>query len=165
MNEALTPQAALEAHPAMSGLCSHKTIKWETGMAEAVAGGALGSNLATVGGLTVLGVSTGIDPLVLIAALVGGVWSQTAAPPTGWVSRLVGIVGSAVLAVLTAPIGAAVLESLPGVPAGVAHPMLSPALALWVGYLGHRVIMPNVERLVIGLFGSVPGMRGKDDAP
>ncbi|MGQ5524247.1 hypothetical protein ACUHMQ_13450 [Chitinimonas sp. PSY-7] len=138
-------------------------MKRETGMAESLAGGAVGSNLAAVGGLTVLGVSTGIDPLVLVAALVGAVWSQTAAPPTQFVIRLVGIVGSSVLAVLAAPLAASVITGMPAVPDGVAHPMLAPTLALSIGYLGHRVIMPNVERLVIGLFGSMPGMRGRDD--
>lgn len=116
-------------------------------MAEPISGAGLGGALLPGVGVVVLGVATGIDPLVLGGGLAGAVWSQARAPGVGFFVRGMRVVGGTVLAILGGPVGASVLGVLPGVPPGIANPLLGPLLALLIGYLAHRVIMPGVERL------------------
>lgn len=135
-------------------------------MAEpAIAGAGLLGTVATGAGITVLGVATGIEPWVLIGAVTGAVWSQARAPGAKFAERCVRIVGGSVLAVIGAPVLAAVMIGSSKAPSGIAHPMLAPGLALLIGYLAHRVIMPGIERLSTGLVDRlVAGKGGNKDA-
>lgn len=132
-------------------------------MAEPVSGSGVGVFVAAAGGLTVLGVSTGIDPVHLICALVGAVWAQTAAPQTRFWVRLVAVLGSALLAVMAAPLAVTLIKALPGVPVALDNAKLAAVLAIAIGYLAHKVIMPRLERVAEGMMARLPGMKGDGD--
>ena len=92
---------------------------------------------AAATGLTLLGVTTGLDPAVLIAGLAGGLWAQSYQSPTDLWKRAALTVMSSVVAGYLAPAAASL--------AGLAGDFRLP-LAVLVGLTCHRVLGPAVLR-------------------
>ena len=105
----------------------------------------LGTALAT--GLTIFGVSTGLDPAVLIAGVAGGLWAQSYHPPTALWRRLALIALAAILSGYLAPAVAAVAASSATVRGIFTSSALQLPIAVLVGLTCHRVLGPAVMRL------------------
>lgn len=103
--------------------------------------------VVTTTGLTLFGVSTGLEPGVLIAGFAGAVWAQSYYPPTHWLKRIALTSMGSILAGYLAPSVAAVATSYEMVrnvsPAGT----LQLPAAVIVGFLAHRVLGPALMRL------------------
>lgn len=97
-------------------------------------------------GLTVFGISTGLDPAILIAGLAGGLWAQTYYPPTPLGRRAALVILAAILAGYLAPIFAALAASFEIVRTVFAPGSLHPPFAVLVGLTSHRVLGPAVMR-------------------
>lgn len=97
-------------------------------------------------GITLLGVSTGLDPAVLLAGLAGGLWAQSYAEAVPIWKRLLLTLLASVVSGYLAPavaLGLASLESARGANLQ-AHIIVLP-VAVLVGFLMHRVIGPLLE--------------------
>lgn len=103
-----------------------------------------GAALAT--GLTLLGVSTGLDPAVLIAGVSGGLWAQSYHPPTSIWRRLSLIALAAILAGYLAPVFTAFIAASPTVHDIIAYSALQLPIAVIVGLTSHRVLGPAFMR-------------------
>lgn len=57
----------------------------------------------TAGGVTLLGLATGLDPLLLLAGAWGGWWAQSYQPPAGAMARLNRVLIAAVAAAWGSP--------------------------------------------------------------
>jgi len=104
-----------------------------------------GAGLTTTG-ITLLGVSTGLDPAVLIAGFAGGVWAQSYYPPTHWAKRVALTTLAAILAGYLAPAAAAVATSYEVVRNVLPLASLQLPAAVVVGLLAHRVLGPAFMR-------------------
>ena len=97
--------------------------------------------------LTLLGVSTGLDPAVLIAGFAGGVWAQSYGTPAPYLNRVLASLLASLIAGYFAPAlsAAATASSLiQGVFPGT---VLQLPIAVAVGLLAHRVLGPAIMRL------------------
>lgn len=97
-----------------------------------------GTAVAT--GLTIFGISTGLDPAILIAGLAGGLWAQSYHPPTSIWRRVALIVLAAILAGYLAPAFAAVAASSDRVAAGVSLLPIGFVITSWM-FLTRRAII------------------------
>jgi hypothetical protein len=96
-------------------------------------------------GLTILGISTGLQPDILLAGFAGGLWALTYQPPAPLLRRAAATLGSAVVAGYLSPIAVAVLRSaLPGDPS---REIAQTAFGLLIGLISQRVIGPAVLRI------------------
>jgi len=94
-------------------------------------------------GLTIFGVSTGLDPAILIAGFAGGVWAQSYHPPVAiWRRLLMTALASILAGYLT-----------PAIAAGVASfdamrnvEVLQLPIAVLVGLTSHRILGPAIMR-------------------
>ena len=100
----------------------------------------------TTTGITLLGVSTGLDPSVLIAGFAGAVWAQSYYPPTHWAKRVALTALGAILAGYLAPVAAAVVTSYDAVRQALPLAVLQLPAAVVVGLLAHRVLGPAFMR-------------------
>ena len=100
----------------------------------------IGTALAT--GLTIFGVSTGLDPAILIAGAAGGLWAQSYHPPTIIWRRLALICLAAVLSGYLAPAIAAVASSSQTIRGIFTFSALQLPIAVLVGLTSHRVLGP-----------------------
>ncbi len=105
------------------------------------------TGVATAAGVTILGVSTGLDPALLIAGFAGGLWAQSYAGPSHWLQRLAATALASILAGYFTPAAAIMLSAsdtirgaLPG------HALLLP-VAVLVGLLAQRVLGPAIMRI------------------
>lgn len=75
-----------------------------------------GAITLSAGGITLLGIATGLHPTVMLAGFAGGLWAVSyEKPPIPLVRRLTWTCGSAIVAgYLTPPAVAMLLPSLPG---------------------------------------------------
>lgn len=105
----------------------------------------VGTALAT--GLTVFGVSTGLDPAVLIAGVAGGLWAQSYHPPTSIWRRLALICLAAILAGYLAPVATAFAASTDTIKGIITFSALQLPIAVLVGLTSHRVLGPAFMRL------------------
>lgn len=101
---------------------------------------------ALAAGLTILGVSTGLDPAVLIAGVAGGLWAQSYNPPTSIWRRLSLIALAAILAGYLAPVFTAIAASSSTVRDIIAFSALQLPIAVLVGLTSHRVLGPAFMR-------------------
>lgn len=101
---------------------------------------------ATATGLTVFGVSTGLDPAVLIAGFAGGVWAQSYHPPMNILQRVGAALVASVIAGYLAPTTASVVASLDSVREIFTVAMLQLPVAVLVGLMTHKVIGPALMK-------------------
>ena len=101
----------------------------------------------TTAGITLFGVSTGLDPAILIAGFAGGVWAQSYYPPTHWAKRVVLTTMSAILAGYFAPFLAIVASSYDFLHNVLPAETLKLPTGVIVGLLAHRVLGPALMRL------------------
>lgn len=94
----------------------------------------------TAGGLTLLGVATGLQPELLLAGAAGGWWALTYAPPAGALARANRIALSSAIAAWTAPPATAWAARALELPATTALAGLQIAAALGVGLLAVDVL-------------------------
>lgn len=75
-----------------------------------------GAITLSAGGITLLGIATGLHPTVMLAGFAGGLWAVSyEKPPISLARRLTWTCGSAIVAgYLTPPAVAMLLPSLPG---------------------------------------------------
>ena len=109
--------------------------------------GAATAGVSTVG-LTVLGVSTGLAPELLIAGFAGGMWAQSYLGQTPYAQRLGLTLLASLLAGYFAPalaIGLTAMELVRGVFPGN---VLQLPIAVLVGFLAHRIGGPAIMRIV-----------------
>ena len=102
---------------------------------------------ATATGLTVFGVSTGLDPAVLIAGFAGGVWAQSYHPPMNIFQRVGVTLLASVIAGYLAPATASVVASLESVRGIFTVATLQLSVAVLVGLMTHKVIGPTLMKL------------------
>ncbi len=88
-------------------------------------------------GLVVLGVATGLDPLLMVAGGAGAMWAQFYLPEMALARRVISIILGAMVAAWVSPAVAIVLPSLPGWPAGLAPDVVILPAAITSGLLFH----------------------------
>lgn len=110
----------------------------------AVQSAATGAAVAT--GVTVFGVSTGLDPALLIAGLAGGLWAQSYQPAASLWRRLPLSFLASILAGYFAPAAAAVASSSDFVRGLIPSEALQLSAAVVVGLTAHRVLGPAFMR-------------------
>ena len=103
-----------------------------------------GTAVAT--GLTIFGISTGLDPAILIAGLAGGLWAQSYHPPASIWRRVALVALAAILAGYLAPVFAALAASSDTVRGVFALTALQLPLAVLIGLTSHRVLGPAFMR-------------------
>lgn len=107
-------------------------------------------------GLTFFGVSTGLDPAILIAGFAGGVWAQSYYPPTALWRRLSLVALASILAGYLAPAAAALAMSLGRFPANFPAIVLQLPLAVIVGLTFHQVLGPAFMRFATRTIDGTP---------
>lgn len=103
-----------------------------------------GTAVAT--GLTIFGISTGLDPAILIAGLAGGLWAQSYHPPAGIWRRIALTALAPLLAGYLAPAVAAVAASSETVRGIFTLTALQLPVAVLIGLTSHRVLGPAFMR-------------------
>jgi len=101
---------------------------------------------ATATGLTIFGVSTGLDPAVLIAGFAGGVWAQSYHPPMHILQRVGLTMIASVIAGYLAPATASVAVSLDVARGIFTVATLQLPVAVLVGLMSHKVIGPAIMK-------------------
>ncbi len=96
-------------------------------------------------GLMLLGISTGLQPDILLAGFAGGLWALTYQPPAPLLRRAAATLGSAVVAGYLSPIAVAVLRS--ALPGDLSREIAQTAFGLLIGLISQRVIGPAVLRI------------------
>ena len=104
-----------------------------------------GTAVAT--GLTIFGISTGLDPAILIAGLAGGLWAQSYDPSAALWRRFPLIALAAIVSGYLAPAVAAVAASSETVRGIFTLSALQLPVAVLIGLTSHRVLGPAVMRL------------------
>lgn len=102
---------------------------------------------AVAAGLTVFGISTGLDPAILIAGLAGGLWAQSYHPPAPIWRRIALVALASLLAGYLAPAFAAVAASSETIRGLFTLTALQLPLAVLVGLTSHRVLGPAIMRI------------------
>jgi hypothetical protein len=97
-------------------------------------------------GLTVFGVSTGLDPATLVAGFAGGAWAQSYHPPATWWKRVSLTLMSAVISGYLSPVAAAAIMYFSKDRGGLPLAVLQLPTAVLVGLTAHRVLGPAVMR-------------------
>lgn len=96
-------------------------------------------------GLTILGISTGLQPDILLAGFAGGLWALTYQPPATLFRRAAATAGSAVVAGYLSPLAVAVLRS--AIPGDLSREIAQTSFGLLIGLVSQRVIGPAVLRI------------------
>lgn len=107
----------------------------------------MGSATVAAAGVTVLGVATGLDPAILVAGFVGGLWAQSYSDPAPYLHRIGMTLLAAVLAGYLAPAAATGLTYFDAVKATFTGLALQLPLAVAVGLTAHKVLGPAILRL------------------
>lgn len=105
------------------------------------------ATVAAGAGITVLGVSTGLDPAVLIAGFAGGLWAQSYNAPAHWSQRLAATALAAILAGYFTPAAAILLSASDTIKGALPGPALQLPVAVLVGLLAQRVLGPAIMRI------------------
>jgi ABC-type dipeptide/oligopeptide/nickel transport system permease subunit len=101
------------------------------------------AGVVVAAGMTFFGVSTGLDPSVLIAGLAGGLWAQSYQQSTNLLRRIPAIALSSLLAGYLAPAAAAM--ALYYMPIRLLDIRLPSAVI--IGLTCHRVLGPALMRI------------------
>ena len=96
-------------------------------------------------GLTILGISTGLQPDILLAGFAGGLWALTYQSPAPLFRRAAATAGSAVVAGYLSPIAVAILRG--ALPGDLSREIAQNAFGLLIGLISQRVIGPAVLRI------------------
>lgn len=114
-------------------------------MPEPAAGAA---TLAITGaGITILGVSTGLQPDIMLAGFAGGLWALSYQPPWPPLRRLSATLGSAIIAGYTTPLVVALVRSTPVWPSEISRDLVQSTVALIIGLVSHQVLGPAILRI------------------
>lgn len=97
-------------------------------------------------GLTFFGVTTGLDPSLLIAGFAGGVWAQSYHPPMSIWRRLALVTMGSIIAGYLAPATAAVAMGFAPVQGAFTLTALQLPMAVLIGLTSHRVLGPAIMR-------------------
>lgn len=105
----------------------------------------------TAAGLTIFGVSTGLHPNILLAGLFGGLIAMSYHPPSGVLSRVLFMAGSALIAGYVAPTAASIAASaatnlITWWPRDVTREAMQYPVAFLIGFLGLRWLLPALLR-------------------
>lgn len=96
-------------------------------------------------GLTILGISTGLQPDILLAGFAGGLWALTYQPPASAFRRVAATLGSAVVAGYLSPIAVLVLRG--ALPGDVSKEIAQTSFGLLIGLLSQQKLGPLVLRI------------------
>ena len=109
-----------------------------------------GAITLSAGGITLLGIATGLHPTVMLAGFAGGLWAVAyEKPPIPLVRRLTWTCGSAIVAgYLTPPAVAMLLPSLPG-------RMTAELIQHGVGFLIGLTAFPHLGPAFLSLAGKI----------
>lgn len=115
-----------------------------------------GAITLSAGGITLLGIATGLHPTVMLAGFAGGLWAVSyEKPPIPLVRRLTWTCGSAIVAgYLTPPAVAMLLPSLPG-------RMTAELIQHGVGFLIGLTAFPHLGSAFLSLAGKIISRMGK----
>mgnify|MGYP001210686663 CR=1 FL=1 len=94
-------------------------------------------------GMILLGVATGLDPVLLIAGLAGGFASYLFMDPQPWPRRLLGASFAGLAGGWGSPVAAATLAGFGWWPTGITASQVAPLLALVGGLLTIPVLAPQ----------------------
>lgn len=100
----------------------------------------------TTTGITVLGISLGLRPELLLAGLWGAFWALSYAEPTPLRRRCTLSATAAILAGYATPAAMAVLESASILQSAGAPEKLQYPVAVGFGFLSHRILGPFLMR-------------------
>lgn len=105
----------------------------------------------TAAGLTILGVTTGLHPPILLAGLFGGLIALSYHPPSGVLARVCFMAGSSLIAGYVAPAAAAIAASaaaslIPWWPRDITRDVMQYPTAFLIGFLGLRWLLPALAR-------------------
>jgi len=105
----------------------------------------------TAAGLTILGVTTGLHPPILLAGLFGGLIAMSYHPPSGVLARVLFMAGSSLIAGYVAPAAAAIAASaaaslIPWWPRDITRDVMQYPTAFLIGFLGLRWLLPALLR-------------------
>lgn len=103
---------------------------------------------AAVVGLSLFGVSTGLDPALLIAGFAGAAWAQSYSPSKTYLQRLILTLLGAVLAGYFAPVASTLIAASDTVRGALPGKALQLPVAVLVGLLVHSVLGPAIMRIV-----------------
>lgn len=101
----------------------------------------------TATGLTLFGLHTGLDPILLLAGLAGALMELSYGEPRPPWRRLTGIVSASLLAGYLTPAAVAIVRVKSLLPEGIAEEVILPAAAATIGFLSYRVIGPAILRI------------------
>lgn len=96
---------------------------------------ALSTAAAAATGITILGITTGLQPQLLVAGAAGGWWAITYLPPSSALSRINRVLISAVVAAWSAPAAVGLAMHQQWLPTVAPVPVLEALAALGVGLL------------------------------
>jgi hypothetical protein len=115
-----------------------------------------GAITLSAGGITILGIATGLHPTVMLAGFAGGLWAVSyEKPPIPLARRLTWTCGSAIVAgYLTPPAVAMLLPSLPG-------RMTAELIQHGVGFLIGFTAFPRLGPAFLSLAGKIISRMGK----
>ena len=102
----------------------------------------------TAGGISLLGVATGLHPTALIAGFCGGLFALSCnQEPMPVLRRISFTLVSSIAASYLAPLATAMLRAQDLIPPIITQEIVFPATAFLIGFLAHRVIGPAVLRM------------------
>lgn len=103
------------------------------------------AGIIAAGGVTLFGVSTGLDPSLLIAGFAGSAWAQSYCVPTAiWRRAVMMLIASVIAGYLSPSLAALAAASSDALKDGA--PLQLPAAVL-IGLTTHQVLGPAVMRL------------------
>jgi hypothetical protein len=105
------------------------------------------ATLAVTGaGITILGISTGLQPDIMLAGFSGGLWAQYSQEPAPLFRRLLATLGASVVAGYMTPFLVAMVRASDALPPDARDMVMMP-VAMIVGLLSHKVIGPAILRI------------------
>lgn len=108
---------------------------------------ATGVFVLTATGISIFGVATGLDPVLLVAGVAGGYASLSYQPAQSFSGRITSVVMSALMAAWGAPVLVAAASGQPFIPVAVTGEILKFPVALIGGFLAQTVIAPGLMAL------------------
>lgn len=110
-------------------------------------------SVATVGGITVLGIVTGLHPALMLAGAWGGWWAMSYQPPLGWWARLNRVAISSAVAAWATPPSVGWLFAKDWLPDGLTPLPLEFVTALGIGLVAVDVLGRGLLKLSAARMG------------
>ncbi len=95
-------------------------------------------------GLSILGVSTGLQPDILLAGFAGGLWALSYQPDLPFLRRIASTLGSSIVAGYLAPVAVSILRST--LPSDLSRDIAQTSFGLLIGLISQQIIGPAVLR-------------------